>query len=117
MIRLAKKVQILEWGEGTNTLNQVWSPIGTGKISRHVMKDGIATVTISLDSPIQRKTDNPNALLKLAQQGEGMAGGSDRWGEVASAILKSVQDGGRAVTVEIQGATKFDTRRNVGAGT
>lgn len=113
MIRTAKKVQLLEWGEGTNTLNQVWSIVGTGKITRHSVKKGEATLQITLDAPIQRKTDKANPILKLAQQGEGMAGGSDRWGEVASGVLQSVEGGGRVITVQVTGATKLDTRGRV----
>lgn len=111
MIRTAKRVRLLEWGEGTNTLNQVWTIIGEGRITRHSMKDGLTTLQITLDQALVRKTEDPAPKLKLAQQGEGMAGGSDRWGEVALGYLRNVQDGGRTVVVEILTATKLDTRR------
>jgi hypothetical protein len=111
MIRTAKKIQLLEWGIGTNTLNQIWSIVGEGKITRHTMKDGLTTLQITLDQPIVRKSEEASPRVKLTQQGEGMAGGSDRWGEVALGYLRTVQDGGRTVIVEILTATKLDTTR------
>lgn len=113
MIRTGKKIQLLEWGEGTNTTNQIWTKIGEGRITRHTMRDGLTTLHISLDSAIARKSDKARPDIKLAQQGEGMAGGSgDRWGEVASGYLTAVEDGGRVAVVEILTATKIDTRKD-----
>lgn len=113
MIRIGKKIRLLEWGEGTNTTNQVWNIIGEGSITRHTMRDGLTTLSISLDSSIQRKSDRARPEIKLAQQGEGMAGGSgDRWGEVALGYLRATEDGGRMAVVEILTATKIDTRKN-----
>ena len=33
MIRLGKPVQILQWGEGTNTTNQRWQEIAKGRFA------------------------------------------------------------------------------------
>lgn len=113
MIRIAKPIRLLEWGEGTNTLNQVWRVCGEGTISKHDMKNGMTTLVISLKSALDKNNDKSN-LLKLAQQGEGMTGGTpDRYGEVATAELKSVEQGGRVVTVQIRTATKIDTRKDI----
>lgn len=110
MIRIAKPIQLLEWGEGTNTLNQVWTVVGQGRIAKHSMKDGLTTLQVQLDQPLQRK--NPeNPQFKLTQVGEGMTGGSQRWGEVGMAYVKSVGDGGQSVVLEIRTATKLDTRK------
>jgi hypothetical protein len=111
MIRTYKPIQLLEWGKGTNTLNQVWTVIGEGKITDDKMRDGLTTLEITLDKPISRESDSLGTELKLTQQGEGMAGGSNRWGEVAVAYLTAVQDGGRRVIVEIRTAAKVDRNK------
>jgi len=112
MIRLAKRIRILEWGEGTNTLNQVWTPVGEGRITAHTMKNGLTTLEISMDQALTRKSDAANPHVKLAQPGEGMTGGADgRWGEVAMGTLRRVENGGRSVVVEIMVATKIDKRK------
>ena len=113
MIRIAKRIRLLEWGKGTNTLNQVWTTVGEGRITRHTMKDGLTTLVISLDNEIKRAEDRARPQVKLAQPGEGMAGGSgDRWGEVALGYLTNVE-GGRTATVEIFTATKIDKRAEI----
>jgi hypothetical protein len=110
MIRVAKPLQLLEWGEGTNTLNQVWRVAGEGKITRHVVRDGKTTLIVELKAPLDKKNDK-DKQLKLAQPGEGMTGGSDRWGEVALGELAALEQGGRVVTVQIRTATKIDARK------
>lgn len=110
MIRIAKPIRLYEWGDGTNTLNQVWTADGDGRIVKHKVTDGKTHLVIELNAPLVKKNDKSN-LIKLAQQGEGMTGASDRWGEVAMGTLKTIEQSGRVVTVEITTATKLDTRK------
>jgi hypothetical protein len=112
MIRIRKPVRLLEWGEGTNTTNQVWTAIGEGRIVRKQGNAGLTTLTIEMSSPVEKKNRQDNSI-KIAQEGEGMAANSKRWGEVAMGFLKSVD--GKTVSIEIPTATKFDTRRSVPA--
>ena len=111
MIRERKPVRLLEWGEGTNTLNQVWSVAGEGKIVKKQMKDGVTTLVIQLNGPLDKKNGKDNSI-KLAQVSEGMSSHSSRWGEVAIGTLKAVEQGGRTVQVEILTATKIDSRKH-----
>lgn len=114
MIRTRKPVQLLEWGEGTNTTNQIWTVIGEGRIVKNVTRSGLTTVIIETKAPVEKKNSKDNAI-KICQVGEGMTGNSNRWGEVAMGVLKSLDGGGRTVSIEIKTATKFDTRRTVPA--
>lgn len=107
MIRLTKPVRLLEWGQGTNTTNQVWTPVGEGTIKDYTMKDGLTTLIIELNAPITKRNE-ANDELKIAQLGEGMAGASTRWGEVGLGHLRAVEQGGRLVRVQITTATKID---------
>jgi hypothetical protein len=111
MIRIRKPVRLMEWGEGTNTTNQVWTVVGEGNIVKYGRAEGVTTLVISTNG-FSKKNTKDNSL-KLAQQGEGMTGNSKYWGEVAMGVLKKVEDGGRTVVVEISAATKLDTRRTV----
>src|SRR5262245_26755518 len=105
MIRLSKPVKLYEWGEGTNTVNQVWRELGQGKIVSSKRKDLVTTLTVELGSAFNKGNARDNAI-KLAQQGEGMTARSDKWGEVAIGRLKSVE-GGRSIVIEIPVATKI----------
>ncbi len=107
MIRLNKPVKLYEWGEGTNTVNQVWRELGEGKIVSSTHKDLVTTLTVELGSAFAKGNPRDNAI-KLAQQGEGMTARSDKWGEVAIGRLKSVEGGsGRSIVIEIPVATKI----------
>ena len=128
MIRLSKPVQLLEWGEGTNTLNQRWEKIGEGKIVSHsktlaemfhvfvqwlLLKwkpkpVGVTTLTVELNGQLTRKNSKDDTV-KVVQQGEGMTPTSNHWGEVAVGRLKSIDSGmGKTrVQLEIRGATKI----------
>lgn len=110
MIRVAKPIRLLEWGQGTNTTNQIWSVAGEGRIVRHVMRNGLTTLQVELSAPLNKQNPD-NKQIKLAQEGEGMTGASQRWGEVAMANLTSVEQGGRVVVLEIPTATKIDKRK------
>jgi hypothetical protein len=114
MIRTRKPVQLLEWGEGTNTTNQIWTVIGEGRIVKNVTKRGLTTVIVETNAPVTKKNSKDNAI-KLCQVGEGMTMNSNRWGEVAVGVLKAVEGGGKTISIEISTATKFDTRRTVPA--
>ncbi len=109
MIRLSKPVKLLEWGEGTNTLNQIWTEIGQGRVVSERTKNGLTTLTIQLSKGLEKKNPRDNSI-KVAQQGEGLTGRSDSWGEVAMGQLRSVESGGTVVVIEIPAATKVDRR-------
>lgn len=111
MIRVRKPIQLLEWGKGTNTKNQIWTVAGVGKISDWKMKQGLTTLVIDINGTFKKENSEDNSL-KLTQEGEGMTANSPRWGEVAIGVLKSVEDGGRRVLVEINTATKIDARKS-----
>lgn len=104
MIRYNKPVKILEWGEGTNTTNQVWTVCGEGHFTKRVAKSGVTTLTIETNSPVKKKNEK-DTTVKLAQLSEGMAAQSDHWGEVAIGHIKSIA--GKTVVVEIPYATKI----------
>jgi len=108
MIRLNKPVKLYEWGEGTNTVNQVWRELGEGRITSSKRKDLITTLEVELASSFAKSNPRDNAI-KLAQKGEGMTARSDKWGEVAIGRLKSVNSGGgkSVVAIEIPVATKL----------
>jgi hypothetical protein len=109
MIRLKKPVQLLEWGQGTNTLNQTWRVIGHGKISsKPKTVDGITTMIVAVDGPLNRENLKEDAI-KVQQQGEGMTPGTDHWGEVAVGKLKSIKDSGSRTVIQIalKGAIKI----------
>ncbi|MBX9688358.1 MAG: hypothetical protein K2X27_16735 [Candidatus Obscuribacterales bacterium] len=109
MIRFNKQVKIMEWGKGTNTTNQIWTEIGIGSFTSRSVKDGITTLTIQTNSGLNRQNPEENSI-KLCQQGEGMAGASERWGEVACGVIKEVS--GNNVTIEISHATKISGAAN-----
>lgn len=112
MIRPNKPIQLLEWGEGTNTLNQVWTVCGKGRIASVKQVDCVTTLVISIDGGFDKRNLNDNSI-KLCQQGEGMAARSEDWGEVGFGVLKSVesQSGKRQVTVEMKVAAKVGRAR------
>ena len=106
MIRLGKPVQILEWGQGTNTTNQKWVEMGTGKIvSRPKTVDGVTTIVVELDKSATKQNIADDAL-KIAQQGEGMTPNeATKWGEVAFGRLKDLN--GNKVEIEVKVACKY----------
>lgn len=109
MIRFNKRVKLLEWGKGTNTTNQKWTEIGEGSFTNRSVKDGVTTLTINTSSALNRQNEQENAV-KLCQQGEGMAGASESWGEVALGYIKSAS--GTTVVVEIPTATNISGAAN-----
>ena len=110
MIKLSKPVQILQWGEGTNTTNQRWIVIGKGRFaSRPRTVNGVTTLNITLEGGLQKvDAKRESDFIKVMQQGEGMTPRADRWGEVAMGTLKSVtSEGGQTVVnIEVTAATK-----------
>ncbi len=112
MIRLNKPVKLLEWGEGTNTLNQIWMEIGQGSIRSARQKDGLTTLVVEMPGPFEKKNKRDDAI-KIAQPGEGMTARSQAWGEVAMGKLRSVEPaGGRSlVHIEIPTAAKIGKAR------
>jgi len=115
MIRINKPVQLLEWGEGTSTINQNWNPIGQGKIRSAKRQQGITELVIEVEGAFEKKNLADNSI-KIAQQGEGMAPYAikwgrvkTRWGEVATGKLKAINAGaGKSqVSVVIEAATKI----------
>lgn len=109
MIRFNKRVKLMEWGKGTNTTNQKWREAGEGQFVARTVKDGITTLTIQTNAPLNRENDQDNSV-KLCQQSEGMTACSERWGEVAMGHIKSVS--GTTVEVEIPTATKISGAAN-----
>lgn len=109
MIRLGKPVQILQWGEGTNTTNQRWQEIGKGRFaSKPKTVQGVTSILIEVDGSINKLHDK-NSDVKLMQQSEGMVAHSTKWGEVAMGTLKGVSnESGRTIaTIEVHAATKY----------
>lgn len=108
MIRLGKPVQLLEWGQGTNTTNQNWNLLAEGTIQgKPRTVDGITTVSVEIDGSWNKQ--NPaDESIKIMQQGEGMTPRSDKWGEVAMGRLRSVgSDSGKTIVqIELKGAVK-----------
>lgn len=107
MIRVNKPVKLLEWGQGTSTLNQNWHEMATGEILSAKRKDGVTTMIVEVKGAVAKKNPNDDAI-KVAQQGEGMTSRSSSWGEVAMGRLHSIQalGGKTTVYVEISNATK-----------
>ncbi len=104
MIRLGKPVTLYEWGAGTNTLNQIWTPCGKGTLqSGPKVKMGATEVTVQIEGQFEKKNAKDDSI-KIMQQGEGMTPSSQRWGEVAMGRIKSVS--GNTVIVEIKSAMK-----------
>lgn len=109
MIRLGKEVQLCEWGEGTNTLNQVWTPIGSGPLTaKRKVKMGVTLISVEVKGTVHKKNKNDNHL-KIMQKGESMTPTSEKWGEVAMGTLKEIRsaDGKSVIEVEINGAIKI----------
>jgi len=109
MIRLSKPVQVLEWGEGTNTTNQRWEEIAKGRLSgKPKTVAGLTSIVIEVEGSISRKNEK-NEYVKVMQQGEGMTPHSNAWGEVAMGTIKSVnnESGKTLVTVEVSAAVKY----------
>lgn len=108
MIRLNKPVKLLEWGEGSNTVNQVWKPMAEGALVSAKAAQGGTVLVVEVKGPVS-KTNTQDESIKVAQQGEGMTACSQAWGEVASGRLKSIElavEGKHLVYVEIPTATK-----------
>ncbi|HEY9784006.1 MAG TPA: hypothetical protein V6D17_01300 [Candidatus Obscuribacterales bacterium] len=113
MIRLGKPVQLLEWGKGTNTTNQIWTKLANGVIyGRPKVVDGLTTIAIQIEGSWKKENPDDDSI-KIMQQGEGMTPRSDKWGEVAMGRLRSVSsEGGKTVvSIELKGATKFGKLR------
>ena len=108
MIRLGKEVQLCEWGEGTNTLNQVWTPMGAGPLTAKVKrKMGQTLISVEIDGTVSKKNDK-DPHIKIMQKGESMTPTSQKWGEVAMGKLKGIRrEGSKSIVeVEIDGAIK-----------
>lgn len=114
MLRFKKPVKLLEWGEGTNTLNQVWTEIGQGSFVSRTVKDGVTSLVIEIKGALNRKNENSSAV-KLCQLSEGMAANSQHWGEVAMGYLASVenQGGSTKVVVTVPTALKISDAAGV----
>jgi hypothetical protein len=121
MIRLGKETQVCEWGLGTSTLNQVWTPIATGALKAKAKnKMGATVIHIEVDGKVEKKNDKDNNV-KVMQKGESMTptihkhdaspAPAERWGEVATGTFKGVRTEGSKtiVEVEISGAMKIGT--------
>jgi len=114
MIRPNKPVKLLEWGLGTNTMNQRWEDMAEGSILSAKRQDGVMEMVVEIKGSLNKK-NSQDSTVKVAQLGEGMAPLSERWGiikprwgEVAMGKLKSVESVGNKsrVHIEIDAATK-----------
>jgi hypothetical protein len=109
MIRLGKPVQLLEWGQGTNTTNQIWTIFAEGSIEgKPRCTDGVTDVIIAINGKLHKK-NGADDFVKIMQQGEGMTPASQKWGEVAMGTLSSVDESGGKTLLHIalRGATKL----------
>lgn len=104
MIRLNKPVKLMEWGEGTSTLNQVWREIGQGTIRSVKKKNGTTTMLVEVENVVVKQNEKDN-YLKVLQQGEGMTPRSQSWGEVAMGQLAACQVEGTKTMLQIEIAT------------
>ncbi len=114
MIRLNKPVKLMEWGEGTNTVNQVWTEIGQGSIRTAKQRDGLTSLEIELKGQLEKKNRKDNSI-KVVQQGEGMAARSQHWGEVAMGKLRSIESasGKTLINIDIPTAAKISNSHEV----
>jgi hypothetical protein len=109
MIRLGKPVRLLEWGEGTNTKNQIWETIGQGVLhNKSKYYAGLTTLIVEVEGSVTKRNQKDNHI-KVLQPGEGMVPIADNWGEVAMGTLKSIesQNGKTVVKIDIEGAAKM----------
>lgn len=114
MIRIGKPVQLYEWGAGTNTLNQIWTPCGKGELlSGPKVRMGATEITVQIQGQFEKKNAKDDSI-KIMQQGEGMTPTSVKWGEVAMGRIKSVS--GNIVVVEVKSAMKVGKGTNVRPG-
>jgi len=108
MIRLGKPVQLLEWGQGTNTTNQVWTPFAEGSIEgKPRTTDGVTNLIVAIDGKLQKKNGSDD-YVKVMQQGEGMTPASQKWGEVAMGTLSKIDESGSKthLHISLRGAIK-----------
>ena len=108
MIRLGKPVQLLEWGQGTNTTNQVWTVFAEGSIEgKPRTTDGVTDVVVAINGKFDKKNGGDD-YVKIMQQGEGMTPASQKWGEVAMGTLSNVEESGgkTLVYIALRGAIK-----------
>jgi hypothetical protein len=109
MIRIGKPVKLLEWGEGTTTLNQKWTEMAKGQLrNKPKVKAGLTVLEVELDGAMKKQNEKDD-WIKIVQPGEGMTPASDKWGEVAMGRLKEIKnDGGKTVAyIEIKSAAKI----------
>lgn len=109
MIRLGKPVQLLEWGHGTNTTNQIWTVFAEGSIEgKPRTTEGVTDVVIAINGKFDKK-NGADDYVKIMQQGEGMTPASQQWGEVAMGTLSKIDSasGKTLVHIALRGATKL----------
>jgi len=108
MIRLGKPVQLFEWGAGTTTMTQNWHLIGEGTLkNRPKWFAGATILTIEVNGKVTPKNEK-DKTIKVFQPGEAMTPNTNRFGEVAMGLLKSVKEqGGKTIVeIELEGAAK-----------
>lgn len=105
MIRRSKPVQLLEWGQGTNTTNQNWNVFAKGRIlSASKPENGVRVLSIEVDGSLNKKNLRDDSV-KIAQEGQGMTPTPGKWGEVAFGRLKNVDN--KVVEIEVKVAIKI----------
>jgi len=109
MIRIGKPVKLLEWGEGTTTLNQRWIDLCSGDLrTKPKVMAGTVLLAVELRGDLKKQNEKDD-WIKVCQPCEGMTPTPDKWGEVALGRLKSIeQEGGKKVAyIEIKTAIKI----------
>ena len=100
MIRPNKPIRLMEWGEGTSTVNQNWNQFAEGTITASKQHDGVTTLVIEAKGSVAKKNSKDDSV-KLVQPGEGMTSRSDKWGEVAMGNIKSISQAGSTTLITI----------------
>ena len=105
MIRRSKPVQLLEWGQGTNTTNQNWNVMAKGRIiNASKPENGVRIISVEVEGSLEKKNPRDDSI-KITQQGQGMTPTPGKWGEVAFGRLKNINN--KVVDVEVKVAVKI----------
>lgn len=104
MLKRHQPVKLYEWGQGTNTVNQVWNQIAEGSLDgARRRSDGVTEVTVSVSGAFKKSNPNDDSI-KIVQKNSNVTPASDAWGEAAIGRLVSAD--GSVVKLEVHTATK-----------
>lgn len=108
MLKRHQPVKLYEWGQGTNTVNQVWNEIAEGSLDDARRRaDGVTEVKVSIEGAFKKTNPNDDSI-KLTQRNSNLTPASEAWGEAAVARLVSFESKGSTsfVKLEVHTATK-----------